>query len=319
MLALLLGLVLAYELCDQVPSCTLQVNGTLPKAAIIATLPNGGAGHTFTTTDCIRGLIGITEPCQCQNDTMWSSPGFCYFSGNYSQHSSGDSTHFCKNQNGMNTFSMWNSSASGGWPWNCHCFDPTTGNKNVANFVRPVCKDGQAEHVPCSTDGKNDNAALLAKYTGKEQAALVTMGIPRRDHFRTCQCGGHTCAINEDRQYCQSEQEYCADVPSCDEGKVFEPTDNFQKECLCGYHHCAVGDKCQTKVIDGIKKYVCTLNGGSSSAVFLIKRFHGAMGLVTIFSIIAFVCLIGTIVFWILTCLKVKRAAQLASTNLEGQ
>jgi len=339
MLALLLGIVLAYELCDKVDSCTLQVNGTRPRASIIATLPNGGVGHTFTTTDCIRGLIGITEPCQCQNSTSWSNPGFCYFSGNYSQTSSTDSRQFCKNQDGINTFSMWNISIpSHGWPWYCHCFDPITGTKNTASFDKPVCKAGQALYMPCSTDGKNDNAALLAKYTGKEAAALNHMGISRTSHYRTCQCEHNTCAANENRHYCQSDIGVCTEDPSCEVDKVFAPTkddaqgqrmsragasnlnlDKFQEHCQCGYYSCGVGEMCQTEVIDGFKKYVCTYNGGSSSVSLMIKQFHGAMGLAFVFSLIAFVCLIVVIVFWILTCLKVNRAAKLATTNVESQ
>jgi len=337
MLALLLGIVLAYELCDKVPSCTLQANGTRPKASIISTMPNGGAGRTFTTTDCIRGLIGITETCQCKNSTMWftGSPGYCYFSGNYSQSSTTATTHFCTNQNGINTFSHLNSSSYFG----CNCYDVTTGMMTMATFVQPVCKAGLAEHVPCSTDGKNDNAALLAKYTTVETAALVSMGIPKRDHFRNCQCGQHNiCSASQDRQYCQSEIEYCTEYPSCEVGKVFTPTregaqgermsragagslnlDIFQPNCQCGYFTCGVGEKCETKDIDGVKKYVCTFNGGSSDIIFLIKEASGAMFIAFVFSLIAFVCLIIIIVFWILTCLKVNRAAKLASTNVESQ
>lgn len=315
MLALLLGLVLAYELCDKVPSCTLQVNGTRPRASIISTMPNGGVGRTFTTTDCIRGLVGITEPCQCQNSTMWRNPGFCYFSGNYSQISSTDSNHFCTNQNGINTFSMWNSTAY----YSCWCFDATTGTRSMATFMQPVCKAGSAEHVPCSTDGKNDNAALLAKYTGKERAALVSMGIARSSHFRMCQCGRHYCAASEEREYCQSEIQYCAKYPSCEIGKVFNPTDVFQTDCQCGYFTCGVGEKCETKDIHGFKKYVCTYNGGSSNVVFLLKTASQGVALAFVFSLIAFVCLILVIVFWILTCMKVNRAAKLASTNIEAQ
>jgi len=321
MLALLLGIVLAFELCDKVPSCTLQVNGTRPLAAIISTLPNGGAGRTFTTTDCIRGLVGITETCKCKNQTMSPSgmpgmPGYCYFSGNYSQHASTDSmTHFCSNQNGINTFSHLNSSMY----WGCYCYDVITGMKSMATFVAPVCKAGFAEHVPCSTDGKNDNAAVLAKVTPAEVKALVTVGVPKRDHFRACQCGRHYCSASEDRQYCQSEIEYCTQYPSCEVGKVFNPTDIFQQYCQCGYFTCGLGEKCETKDIDGVKKYVCTFNGGSSNGIFFIKTTFGAMMLAFIFSIIAFVCLIIIIVFWILTCLKVNRAAKLASTNIESQ
>jgi len=317
MLALLLGIVLAYELCDKVPSCTLQVNGTRPKASIISTLPNGGAGRTFTTTDCIRGLVGITENCQCKNSTLWAigMPGYCYFSGNYSQSSTTAMSHFCANQNGINTFSHLNQTHDFG----CYCYDVTTGMRTQATFIQPVCKAGIAEHVPCSTDGKNDNAALLAKFTTVEVAALVTMGVPKRDHFSNCQCGLHYCSAREGRQYCQSEIDQCTEYPSCEVGKVFTPTDIFQPNCQCGYFTCGVGEKCETKDIDGVKKYVCSFNGGSSNFIFLIKQASGAMLLAFIFSLIAFVCLIIVIVFWILTCLKVNRAAKLASTNIESQ
>jgi len=317
MLALLLGLVLGYKLCDEVDSCTLQVNGTRPRSAIISTMPNGGHGHAWTTTDCIRGLIGITEPCQCQNSTLWGNPGFCYFSGNYSQSSSQQSTHFCKNQNGQNTFSTTNSSAYMG----CYCFDPTTGRQQMATFVQPVCKEGNAKHIPCSTDGKNDNAALLKAYTGDDQRVLNMLTLPKSLHFGICQCGAHYCSAPEGRRFCQIDfaTGYCSETPACEVGKVFAPKDIFQTACTCGIFQCGVNEKCEMKVIDGIKNWVCTYNGESSSLSFLLKSFTGAMSLAFVFSLIAFVFVILVILFWILTCLKVNRAAKLAKSNISAQ
>jgi len=318
MLALLLGIVLGlhdgYKLCDEVPSCLLQVNGTRPRSSIISTMPNGGHGHTWTKQDCIRGLIGITEPCQCQNTTMWQNPGFCYFSGNYSQVSSQDSTHFCKNQNGQNTFTTLNSSHYLG----CYCFEPTDGTKEMATFIQPVCKEGKAKHIPCSTDGKNDNAALLKAYVGADRAALNMLNIPKSEHFGRCQCGRDSCR-GPGEGYCQYDLEWCSDVPACEVGKVFEPTDLFQPRCACGYHMCGGKEKCEAEVIDGITKNVCTYQGQSSSLSFLLKSFTGAMGLAFVFELIAFICLMLVILFWILTCLKVNRAAELAKTNIQAQ
>jgi hypothetical protein len=317
MLALLLGIVLGYKLCDEVDSCKLQVNGTLPRNSIISTLPNGGHGHAWTTTDCIRGLIGITETCQCQNSTMFFNPGFCYFSGNYSQHSARTSTHFCKNQNGQNTFSTLNHSAYLG----CYCFDPTRGQQQMATFIQPVCKKGSAKYIPCSTDGKNDNEALLKAYTGADQAVLNLLSISKSQQFGRCQCGSSDCSATEGRPYCQSNlgNGYCSAAPACEVGKVFEPTDLFQKECQCGYFTCGHKEKCESQDTDGVERYVCTYNDASSSNSFLLKQFFGAMGLAFTFSLIAFLCIILVILFWILTCLKVNRAAELAKTNIQAQ
>jgi len=170
MLALILGLVSAsvpLQQCNNVTSCFLQVNGTRPLIKLIGSLPNGGVGHTFTTADCMLGLIAIDENCQCQNATLYGSsynPSFCYSSGDWAK--TQDITiyvSFCKNQNGLNTFSLLNST----FYTRCKCFDPASGSEETATIDRPVCKKGKSSYKPCaSTDGTGDNAAVLAKYTG---------------------------------------------------------------------------------------------------------------------------------------------------------
>jgi len=319
MLALLLGSVLAYPSCDNVTSCLLQVNGSRPLIKLVGTLPLGGVGYSFSTTDCMRGLIAIDETCQCQNTTMWGStwqPKYCYSSGNWAQQQSTHSRHYCKNQNGVNTFSLLNSTSY----TQCECFDPLTGSSATASIEEPVCKDGQKQYKPCSsTDGTGDNADVLAKYTGATLKAIMDLNTyhwnPASTHFPKCACGTEECRASpalsfqsaEEERYCQADISSCSRFAICPKG-VFVPKNKFaQQECACGYSTCYTGTKCESKVIDGIKEFVCTLDGKSSNILLLVKQMFGAASMTFVFGIVAFVFMLCIIVFSVLTCCKVKK------------
>jgi len=318
MLALLLGSVLAFQQCDNVTSCFMQVNGSRPLIRLIGTLPLGGVGYAFTTTDCMRGLIGLDEPCQCQNETMHASENdisFCYSSGHWGLKFSGSQMHYCKNQNGLNTFSLLNSTSY----TQCQCFDPVSGTSEQASIKEPVCKEGRAQYKPCpSTDGTGDNAIVLAKYTGETLKAIMDLNPWYYDPtspFPKCQCGTESC-INrpeigyygeEDQPYCQAEINHCSHLKVCPKD-VFVPKDTFAPQaCSCGTDSCYAGTKCESKVIDGIKKFVCTLRGRSSSLSLMVKGMYGSAGLAFIFSLIAFVLMLCIMVFSTLTCCKVNK------------
>jgi len=318
MLALLLGSVLAYNSCDNVTSCFLQVNGTRPLIKLVGTLPLGGVGYAFTTADCMRGLIALDEMCECQNTTMWASAGnpqYCYSSGNWAQNQKTHSSHFCKNQNGVNTFSLLNSTLY----TSCECFDPVTGSSATATIKEPVCKEGTKNYKPCtSTDGTGDNAAILAKYTGNTMKAIMDLSPWYYDPtsaFPKCACGTNNCRAMpemsfrgaEDEQYCQADINKCSRFKTCPKG-VFEPKDKFaQQECQCGFRKCYAGTKCESKVIDGIKTFACTLDGKSSNLGLLIKQMSGSASTTFIFGVVAFVLMLGIIIFSILTCCKVNK------------
>jgi len=318
MLALLLGLVSAYPQCNNVTSCFLQVNGTRPLTKLIGTLPNGGVGHTFTTADCMLGLIGIDEVCECQNTTMWGSSWnvkFCYSSGDWAKKQSTESGSFCKNQNGLNTFSLLNST----FYTRCKCFDPVSGSSEWANIEEPVCNEGKSNYKPCtSTDGTGDNAAVLAKITGANLKAIMDLNPYWWDSskaFPKCACGSDECRSSpdatmygpEEKPYCQADIGHCSRFKICPKG-VFEPKDTFaDQECACGFNYCYAGTKCESKVIDGIKEFVCTLDGGSSNLGLQVKQMIGSATMSFVFCIVAFVCLLIIMLFSILACCKVNK------------
>jgi len=320
MLALLLGSVLAYQQCNNVTSCLLQVNGTRPLIKLVGTLPLGGVGYAFTTTDCMRGLIALDEPCQCQNSTLWATSGsnsyYCYSSGNWALRDYAYSTmHFCKNQNGINTFSLLNSSTH----TQCACFDPVSGNLGTATIKEPVCKEGYSQHKPCpSTDGTGDNAAVLGKYTGATLKAILDLSpwyYNPMDAFPKCACGSEDCTASpalgyygaDDRPYCQADINHCSEYKICPKG-VFTPKDKFaQQKCECGFDSCYAGTKCESKVIDGLKEFVCTLGGQSSNLGLMVKRMAGSATMGFVFAIVAFVFLIFIMLFSTLTCCKVNK------------
>jgi len=319
MLALLLGSVLAYPSCDNVTSCFVQVNGSRPLIQLVGTLPLGGVGYALSTTDCMRGLVAIDETCQCQNETMWGAawaPKYCYSSGNWAQKQSTNMRHFCKNQNGVNTFSLLNSTSY----TQCECFDPLTGSSATASISQPVCKDGQKYYKPCSsTDGTGDNADVLTKYTGATLKAVMDLNPwhynPMSTHFPKCACGTEECRATpevgfspaEEERYCQADISSCSRFAICPKG-VFTPNSNFApQECACGYRTCYTGTKCESKVIDGIKEFVCTLNGRSSNIMLLVKQMFGNCSMTFVFGIVAFVFMLCIMVFSILTCCKVKK------------
>jgi len=318
MLALLLGSVLAYNSCDNVTSCFLQVNGTRPLIKLVGTLPLGGVGFAFTTTDCMRGLIAIDENCQCQNTTMWGStgnPSYCYSSGNWAQSQKTSTRSFCKNQNGVNTFSLLNSTSY----TQCECFDPVTGSSDIASIKEPFCKEGQKNYKPCtSTDGTGDNAVILAKYTGDTLKAIMDLNPWYYDPtsaFPKCACGTNDCRASpvigyqrpEKERYCQADISECSRFKICPKG-VFVPKDKFaQQECACGYRQCYTGTKCESKVIDGLKTFACTLDGKSSNLGLLIKQMFGSASMAFVFCVVAFVFMLCIILFSILTCCKVNK------------
>jgi len=322
MLALILGLVSAsvpLQQCNNVTSCFLQVNGTRPLIKLIGSLPNGGVGHTFTTADCMLGLIAIDENCQCQNATLYGSsynPSFCYSSGDWAK--TQDITNyvsFCKNQNGLNTFSLLNST----FYTQCKCFDPASGSEETATIERPVCKKGKSSYKPCaSTDGTGDNAAVLAKYTGATLKAIMDLNqwswSPSKA-FPKCACGSEDCRSSpetemegaEDNRYCQADISHCSRFKICPKG-VFEPKDTFaDQECACGFGTCYAGTKCESKVIDGIKEFVCTLEGKSSNLGLQVKQMIGSATLTFVFGLMAFIFLLLIMLFSILACCKVNK------------
>jgi len=319
MLALLLGSVLAYQQCNNVTSCFLQVNGSRPLIKLVGTLPLGGFGYAFTTTDCMRGLIALDENCECQNSTLSASGStgyYCYSSGNWAQKDARSyGEHFCKNQNGINTFSLLNSSSH----TQCKCFDPISGRTATASITEPVCKEGDSQHKPCpSTDGTGDNALVLAKLTGATLKAVLDLSpwyYNPADAFPRCSCGTTDCRASpaigtsggEDRPYCQAEINHCSKYKICPKG-VFTPKDKFaQQNCECGESSCYAGTKCESKVIDGLKQFVCTLEGRSSNFGFLVKTMAGSAGLGFVFALVAFVFMICLIIFSTLTFCKVNK------------
>lgn len=332
MLALLLGLVLAYETCDNVDSCLAQVNGTRPLHRLIGTMPNGGLGQTFTKTDCLRGLIALSDNCECKNTTIHASsdsPKYCYFTGDYSKASSNGDNIYCKEQNGLNVFSLTNDSSY----MQCICFDsdgPSQyyGSTEEATILKPICKKGEAKYKPCSTDGTDDNAALLAPITGNLLGDLMNADLihdgPNDGAFPSCQCGRSSCQLDShdiawSSTYCQIETEICSRYPACEEGKVFKPADLFNQKCQCGYTECEVDEKCQTEETDGYKKFVCTYKGGVASGIDMVKAIHGAGTLTVVFGSISFSCLGLVVIIWICTCLKVRAAVNKGKTVLQGK
>jgi len=312
---LLLGSVFAWPSCNNVTSCYAQVNGTRGLHKLVGTLANGGVGYSFTTDDCMKGLIGISDTCECQNTTMWgsqSTPKFCYSSGDWAKQQSTDDHPYCSNQDGLNTFSLFNSTDY----TRCKCFDPVSGNQETATLKEPVCKKGRSKYTPCvSTDGTGDNAAVLAPYTGETLKALFDISGDPSVAFPRCQCGTDECYNipsgphgSDVRPYCQADISSCSEYKVCPTG-VFSPKDTFdQQECACGYHdNCYAGTKCETTEIDGIKRFACTLDGRSSNFELLLKQMFGAAFMVFVFSIMSLICMTCVMLFSILTCFKLCR------------
>jgi len=318
MLAFLFSLVAATTLpsCDAVDSCLGQVNGTLPLIKLIPTLPNGGLGYTFTTSNCIDGTLALSERCMCGTKAMPNSPymkGFCYH-GLVGVHSLFKYDHaFCANQFGLltNTFFPMNRTEY----LKCHCFDAATGISELAHVGKPICTNGFAYYEDCNVlDGTDANKALLTPYTGAKLAAMkLLFPSPHQanDRLPACQCGEYaackapTTTNRHNTPYCQYLADVCTSLKECGV-EEWEPTSIYDDDgCACGETTCEHGELCEFEDKAGKIKHACTWNGKGSRTIF--KEANERSGPAFIFSLLVFIFALVACIIGIVTYCKAKK------------
>jgi len=318
MLSFLFSLVAATTLpsCDAIDSCLGQVNGTLPLIKLIPTLPNGGLGYTFTTSNCIDGTLALSEACMCGTETMpnsqWSK-GYCYH-GLVGVHSLYKfDVAFCANQFGVskNTFFPMNQTQY----LVCHCFDSNTGISELAHVGKPICTNGFAYYEDCNLlDGTDANKALLAPYTGaKLEAMKLLFSSPHEanDRLPSCQCGENaackapTTRNRHNKPYCQYLAEVCTSVKECGVDAWQSKGIYDDKGCACGDTTCYHGEVCEFEDKAGKMKHVCTYNGRGSATI--VKAAKDVSGTAFVFSLLVFICALFACIIAIVTFCKAKK------------
>jgi len=319
MLAFLFSLVAAttYPTCDAIDSCLGVVNGTKPLPRFVPTLPNGGYGHTFTTSNCLDGTLPLTESCMCGTtliNNYASYPGYCY-SGIGNSLAKHDYA-FCAHQFGLNKNIFFPMNAT--QYLQCHCYDPATGISQLAHVGKPMCTLGFARYEDCDLlDGTSANKAKLAPYTGAIWAAIQLLyphESQRSDRQPSCQCGAYgeckapTTADPNNKPYCQYLAEVCTTVKDCGIGEPWAPTGIFDDDgCACGDETCMHGEICEYQEKDGKHMFACSWNGQSSEVGSIIKGSKAMSGMAFIFTLLVVIFALFACICTIVTYCKAKK------------